>query len=188
MNLITNTAKLNTALTALATSAAAYDADLHLCACSVFAHLSEHRDLTMVKRLFGSVSKSTRKSLMADWFAHFMPIELAPATGGMVKFAKENSDQWAKFVEELPRILKEIQETPFWEFKKDPVTKAVTFDTVFAQLEKSLDAKGLTSDSERELIESLITAARKIRAHRDLGDDAPVASRGQSQETRPAVH
>lgn len=190
MKLISKTAELNAAIAAQGVVSTATDANLHLLACSVFAHLSEHRDTTLVKSLFAALPKSAKRSALADWFTAFFPAVIS-AQGAVEKMAKQNSERWEIFTAELPRILNETQGAPFWEFKKEQAAKPVDFNTVMATIAKALKSDQLTSDSERDLIAALYTEGARMAARRLLADELqgqPVHGKGQDQETRPAVH
>lgn len=74
--------------------------DIHQVACSVLAHLENHKDVSLVDRLMSAVSASMEPDLLKTWFAAFGPIEFVNGR--------------AKYRQGATVMLDEAKTTPFW--------------------------------------------------------------------------
>jgi hypothetical protein len=78
------------------------NAAIHSAACSVLAHVGQHRDIRMVDRLLVVVSDSVRANRLKVWFSAFGPVEFVE---GQAKYRRAKT------------LLGDAVAKPFWKFK-----------------------------------------------------------------------
>lgn len=78
------------------------NAAIHSAACSVLAHVGQHRDVRLVDRLLVVVSDSVRANRLKAWFSAFGPVEFVE---GQAKYRRART------------LLGDAVAKPFWKFK-----------------------------------------------------------------------
>ena len=77
-------------------------------------HVMTHRNTTLITQLICAMPKSSRRKSLIDWFERRIPLRIAYATGKVLSFPKEASDEWKQFAKGFDATWKEAIGTPFW--------------------------------------------------------------------------
>jgi hypothetical protein len=164
--IIRDTSKLNSLVKSIKERGAKLDLDIHTAACSVIAHLAQHRDKTMVTRLWAAMPKSTRRKALCDWFEKLAPIKVSYDTGS-VELPKADDETWMEFAAEIETVTDDACATPFWDLKPEKGAKdAVSLEAVLKYVTRKANSKDCPADQSALILalakfgESLITGAQ----------------------------
>jgi hypothetical protein len=126
MKLLVGVKAIEAALVSISRKGQSLQKDIHVAACSVLAHVGEHREISLVTKLLASCPDMTRRNALRSWFESF----------GMVAF--DGND--AKFDGTRKHRLGDAQAKPFWSFKPEaeyvPLDVAAAIGSLVKKLEK----------------------------------------------------
>ncbi|WP_439357865.1 hypothetical protein [Bradyrhizobium sp. DASA03007] len=172
LKLVEGAGNITKRLATLKTTMASAQAETHLLACSVLAHVGKHKDVRLVTTLLESVGDMVRTNAIRAWFEAHGPVAFDDK--GAIRYAGERPTQIAK-----------AMGTPFWKFKPEaayvPMEIGKSFDRWVKALEK--DAKE-TGRDHTALIAGLVNlrpdAEPTTVAPATAPADAPAAEQKQA--------
>lgn len=122
--LIVGSDEIMKSIKSIATRGKALDESIHLTACSILAHVHQHREVSLMNKLITAMPKSARKNAIIDWCTTF---------GEMAWDGKQKA---VVFVKDSTTYQDKAEACPFWSFKPEPEYHAVDLDAAIAKLVK----------------------------------------------------
>lgn len=143
---IPNAAETDKLITSIARAGKKLDADIQRAALGALAQVGEHRNTTLVNRLYLSLSAGTRKAALTGWLLQF---------GSLVANDGDNKkEQPFKFNADKATNMAGAQAQPWFDFAPDKDPDQV-FDVVAALNSLLRKAGKATSNNNPELVEAL---------------------------------
>lgn len=143
---IPNAAETDKLITSIAKAGKKLDADIQRAALGALAQVGEHRNTTLVNRLYLSLSAGTRKAALTGWLLQF---------GSLVANDGDNKkEQPFKFNAEKATNMAGAQAQPWFDFAPDKDPDQV-FDVVAALNSLLRKAGKATSNNSPELVAKL---------------------------------
>lgn len=147
VKLLTGVPAIEKALKAIFTKGQSLQADIHVAACSVLAHIGKHSDVRLANDLLAAMPEASRKNAMRDWLSKFGP----------VTFEKDK----AVFNRNGKTMLGDAMAMPFWKLSPEKPYEPIVIDKFIAAMIKKLekDAKETKRDHS-----ALINKISKVTA------------------------
>jgi hypothetical protein len=108
-NLYKGQANIDKRIDALFKSGQRVQAEMHKLACSVLAHLGEHKDIRTVQKFIAAMPDMARVNGLRNWFEQFGPIKFHEAEG-------KDAAPTATYVKGKAVDLGKAIDKPFWKF------------------------------------------------------------------------
>lgn len=167
LKLVEGAGNITKRLATLKTTMASAQAETHLLACSVLAHVGKHKDVRLVTTLLESVGDMVRTNAIRAWFESHGPVAFDEK--GAIRYAAERPVQIAK-----------AMGTPFWKFKPEEAYKPLEVGKAFDRWVKALekDAKE-TGRDHTALIAGLVNLRPDVEPQTvdtPIGTAAPEAA------------
>lgn len=151
---------LNTKLDAFAKRGVKLQEEAHKVACSVLAHVLEHKDVRMVHRLLLSMPDMVRTNGLRAWFEKYSPVRF------VLDGAIENIILDKAHKKDGPGLGDAI-ENPFWKFKANEgvAYKPLDFDSFTRQQIKRIvaDLENVPASDDNDPRKLLLDAIRSVR-------------------------
>lgn len=162
--LITDTTRLNKAITLVQTTGAKLDALIHTCAVSIVAHVAEHRNTTLISQLIAAMPKSSRRKNLINWFEANAPVQIVDKPNGavVIEIADLTDKLWVDFKAQLPAHLSAAHNVPFWELKMPQRTQEVpTLEAIIKYIAKKANDPKIDANEKEKLV-MLVTLAAAL--------------------------
>lgn len=162
--LITDTTKINKAIALIQSTGAKLDTLIHTCAMSVVAHVSEHRNTTLISQLIAAMPKSARRKNLINWFEVNSPVQIVEKSNGgvVVEIADLTDTLWIDFKAQLDVRLTTAHKTPFWELKMPQrAQEAPTLEAIIKYITKKMNDPKIDA-VEKDKLTMLITLAATL--------------------------
>lgn len=122
--LIKGTDAITKSIKSVETRGKALDNLIHLTACSILAHVHEHREVSLANKLLNALPKSGRKNALIAWFEAY----------GEMLF--DGKDKEMKFCKDTTTEQDKAELDPFWKFVPEPAYHALDLNAAVAKLVK----------------------------------------------------
>jgi hypothetical protein len=109
--LISGMPNIDRAIAMLHTKGQKLQAECHVLACSVLAHVAEHGDVRVVAKFLNAMPEAARVNALRAWFEHYGPVAFEKNQPAFVKGKKS--------------YIGDAMAMPFWKFKAEPEYQAV---------------------------------------------------------------
>lgn len=128
VKIITGSAEIMKSINSISTRGKALDTLIHDTACSILAHIHEHREVSLLNKLLTALPNSARKNALRDWFNAYGECEYDQSTKAFT------------FLKNAETYQEEAEQTPFWEFKPEPAYTPFDADKALKDLIKKIAA------------------------------------------------
>jgi hypothetical protein len=150
MKLFTEAADISSAIERIAKQGRALDKAIHKTACSIVAHMTEHRNKTLVIDLIGAMPMSSRRKALIDWFERGMPIDI-DYKSAEVDMPKKVSEEWQEYLARADETLEAMIASPFWDKAETGAKDKLSMDAVLKYLARKANAKDIDPDLAAKL-------------------------------------
>lgn len=156
VTVITAAAKLNEAISSIASRGKRLDADIHRAGVSCLFHIREHGDVTLLARLIEALPKSGRRKAFNHWAESHAPIEIDDkgAKGVVVQLKKDRKPEDFK--------MEDAAGTPFWDFTQERAPVPVTLEAILKMVENKLTKaveQGNATDAQASVLQDAVNDA-----------------------------
>jgi len=142
MKLLTSTADILKKINTVESSGRAFQNAVQIAAVSIAAHLAQHRDKTLLEKLWDAMPNGTRRKGMIDWFNHHVTgCEITYKSKLDINLADVGSEEWKGFVRDIDKIIEAMTENPWYNHKEEKGGQdAVSLDAIVSYLERKANA------------------------------------------------